>query len=101
MDFLTWFIALGDQLLYRQITTWGMTKESERTEIENYMHVLFFFFCDQDYIYIHIRKQKRLEQTTRLASSSHGILRCLCFQSRAASFTVDGRRPSQRTAVEH
>ena len=65
------------------------------------MHVLFFFFCDQDYIYIHIRKQKRLQQTTQLASSSHGILRCLCFQSRAASFTVDGRRPSQRTAVEH
>jgi hypothetical protein len=23
MDFLTWFIALGDQLLYRQITTLG------------------------------------------------------------------------------
>jgi len=45
MDFLTWFIALGDQLLYRQITTWGMTKESERTEIENYMHVLFFSFA--------------------------------------------------------
>ena len=51
MDFLTWFIALGDQLLYRQITTWGMTKEPKEQKLR--ITCIFFFFLLRSGLHLH------------------------------------------------
>jgi hypothetical protein len=56
MDFLTWFIALGDQLLYRQITTLGDAWRRNLKEHKFRITCIFFLFLFAIRIYMHIRK---------------------------------------------
>ena len=103
MDFLTWFIALGDQLLYRQITTWGMTKESERTEIENYMHVLFFSFAIRitfTFIFGNRKGQSRPHGQLLLHMAYYGV--CVSRAELRPSRSMVGAQVSaRRSSIEH